>query len=133
MAHMVKKTWISAATGALCLVAWGIASQSADAAKTYQFTGKVTALSPDTISLKQGERTLEFNRGGLGDVKMGDDVTIWYTLDAQKAKSTRAPRQEPGQAAPKKSREKKQIIIDDRAFYDARNDSKQDAPDRPHA
>ena len=100
-------------------------------AKTYQFTGKVTGLRGDTVALSHGLETLEFDRGDLVSasrelrgLRIGDEVTIWYTLEAQKARPHHAPAQQPGQVAPEPSPQdvpgkEKQIILDDRAFYDA--------------
>ena len=58
--------------------------------------------------------------------KVGDQITIRYQLEAEAAELMSTPRQQPGRAAPASFPtsppiEKKHIIIDDRAFYDARS------------
>jgi hypothetical protein len=122
-------------SGAVALLSIGVAvaASTANAGRVYQFSGKVAAMSGEAISLKSGSEVLEFRKDTLGNsqrdfqrVKVGDQITIWYTLDAQKVKVQGAP-QQPGQVAPKakpdlENGEKKGIIQDDRAFYDARND-----------
>ncbi len=109
-----------------------LASQAL-AARSYSFTGKVTGIHGDTVAVSHGLETLEFSRsskasGDLNQAKVGDEVTILYRLDALKAEPVSAPAQQPGELAPDQQQpdhslpsEKKQIIIDDRAFYDARN------------
>ena len=133
---------IGSAAGVALAAALGVAT-SAHAARVYQFSGKVTGLTADSISLKNGNEVLEFKKeevgagsGDLKDIQVGDPVTLWYRLDALKAKLMKTPSQQPGQAAPRapdlKSGEKKGIIQDDRAFYDARNDRNAGAPAHPH-
>lgn len=99
------------------------------AAKSYQFSGKVTGVREDTIAVSRGIENLEFNRGarGLSRIKVGDEITIRYQLEAESVERVRSPRQQPGRAAPagyptSPPIEKKHIIIDDRAFYDARRE-----------
>lgn len=126
-----KARWVlfGAIFAALGWVAW--AQAPALAAKTYQFTGKVTGVRGDTIAVSHGLETLEFARGSgvtasreLRGLKVGDEVTIWYKLELQKAEPRHAPLQQPGQKAPEPSPQdvpgkEKQMILDDRAFYDA--------------
>jgi hypothetical protein len=99
--------------------------------KLYQASGTVAGITDQTILLQQGERRLEFDRdaldAGSDKLKVGDSVTLWFRLDARKARVRRGGSQEPGTAAPERKRderkgprEKKQILLDDRAFYDAR-------------
>lgn len=101
---------------------------SAWAAKSYHFTGKVTGIRDGTIAVSSGIETLEFKRAlrGLSHVKVGDEITIRYQLEVEAAELQSRPRQQPGRAAPadfspSPPLEKKNIIIDDRAFYDARS------------
>jgi hypothetical protein len=118
----------------------------AGAARSYQFSGKVTGIHGDTVALSHGLETLEFDRSSspkasrdLSRVRIGDELTIWYRLDALKAGPYSEPRQQPGQAAPEPQpsagapSEKKHIILDDRAFYDARNERGGSGTPRPGA
>jgi hypothetical protein len=121
---------------AMTLMLVFLCAKSAQAAKSYEFEGTVTGLGEKTVSLKNREQVLEFERQDLKDVNLGDEVTIWYTLDVQRAKITRRAGQQPGEAAPTDipdldSAKKKGIIQDDRAFYDARNDVKKGKPTAP--
>jgi hypothetical protein len=107
------------------------AAGGAQAAQAYQFTGKVTGIKGDTIALSHGLETLEFERAqasrssrGLRGLKIGDEVTVWYTLQARKAAPYHQPAQQPGRISPAPSPhdvpgKEKHIILDDRAFYDA--------------
>jgi hypothetical protein len=117
-------------------------SSEARAARSYEFSGKVTGVRGDTIAVSRGLETLEFDRGSIatgvaGMPKVGDEITIRYRLEAQSVESRRS-KQQPGEVAPeanplRESREKKQIIIDDRAFYDAGNGAPVGDPSRPGA
>ena len=73
----------------------GIAS--AAATKTYQVTGPVLAVTDTTITVQKGKEKWELARGketkGPADVKVGDKVTIEYTMTAiSVAKSEAAPK-----------------------------------------
>ncbi len=62
----------------------GIAS--AATTKTYQVTGPVLAVTDTSITVQKGKETWEVARGketkGPADVKVGDKVTIEYTMTA---------------------------------------------------
>lgn len=116
---------------------WGAGATAAWAAQTYKFSGKVTGVRKDTIAVSRGLDTLEFRKDAkvrasrsLRGLKVGDEITLWYQLAPVKAEPYEPSGQQPGQAAPG---EKKQIIIDDRAFYDAANGAAQGDPSRPGA
>ncbi len=115
----------------LWVLATSMASLSADAAKIYQYGGKVTAMGTDSVSVRRNGETLEFDRASIQsstrNIKVGDQVTVWYRLDAQKMRPRTLPLQAPGQLIDKSLFEEKGIIKDDRAFYDARNLRRDDA------
>lgn len=118
---------VARAVGGGAVLLSAMAPSLAWAAKSYHYTGKVTAIQRDAIAVSQGVETLEFKRESLrlGTIKVGDEITIRYSLDAESVEPVSSTRQQPGRAAPATAPsvppiEKKQIIIDDRAFYDAR-------------
>ena len=55
-------------------------------AKTYQDTGPVLELTDSVIAVQKGKERWEVNRDAntkvTGDVKVGDKVTITYTMSA---------------------------------------------------
>lgn len=142
---------VAVAAWSAVMVGMAALPRHVEAAKRYEFTGKVTGVRGDTLYLSRGLDTLEFSRSAsvkasreLGTLKVGDEVTIWYRLDAVRAEaiSGEDPRQKAGRAAPGMKApdlkpgnwdgvpsidkdgvplEKKRILLDDRAFYDARN------------
>ena len=69
------------ATGVLALCAPAMAGP-----KGYQVTGPVLAVTADTITVQKGKEKWEIGRGAdtkvLGEVKVGDKVTIMYTMNA---------------------------------------------------
>ena len=54
--------------------------------KTYQVTGPVVSVSPDTIVVKKGKDNWELGRDAAtktsGDLKVGDTVTVQYRMTA---------------------------------------------------
>ena len=54
--------------------------------KTYQVTGPVLAVTPDTVTVQKGDDKWEIARDGktkiTGDIKVGAKVTIEYTMSA---------------------------------------------------
>jgi hypothetical protein len=100
------------------------------AARSYHFSGRVTGVRGDTISVSHGVETLEFRRETpkLLHLKIGERITIRYRLEAESAEPVQPARQQPGRAAPTEypsspPLEKKHILLDDRAFYDARTEA----------
>ncbi len=116
---------------ALCFLPFfllGFATQAkVDPKAIYQFDGKIESLSANTLIVKRGNETLEFELGSsasetIPKVHVGDSVTIWYTLQAREIVFKKLSKKElPGQASPEHKRElpKGKIIEDDRIFYDA--------------
>jgi hypothetical protein len=69
----------------LALAAMLLTSVSAFAAKTYQVTGPVIALTDKTITVQKGDEKWEIDRGSAkvtGDLKVGAKVTVYYTMTA---------------------------------------------------
>jgi hypothetical protein len=66
-------------------------SASAETAKTYQVTGPVLEVSPTMIAVQKGKDRWEVARDGStkmpADVKVGDKVTIEYTMSAKNIES----------------------------------------------
>jgi len=80
------KTMIRTMQCALC-AGWLLAGYVASAAeaKTYQVTGPVLELTPTTITVQKGDEKWQIARGKTkvtGDLKVGDKVTIYYTMTA---------------------------------------------------
>lgn len=74
----------------LCLVAAGILALSGTAfagAKSYQVTGPVEEVSDSMIVVMKGKERFEIDRASstkvTGDLKVGDKVTIMYTMTAK--------------------------------------------------
>lgn len=72
---------------ALCAAFLFIAhTASAADAKTYQVTGPVLEITPTTITVQKGSDKWQLNRDAstkvAGDLKVGDKVTITYTMTA---------------------------------------------------
>jgi hypothetical protein len=115
---------------------------SAQAAKIYSFTGKISHITGNEVQVTQGSEAREFGTSGLSaeqrdSLRIGDVVTLWFTLEAQGM-----TRQQAGQAKGLRnsspSDEKRDLrdqgsdpdespwippaVQDDRAFYNARVD-----------
>ncbi|MNT88107.1 hypothetical protein D3C72_2286070 [compost metagenome] len=64
------------------------AGSLAFAAKTYQVTGPITALTDSKITVQKGSEKWEVDRTAAtkinGDLKVGQKVTIEYTMTADK-------------------------------------------------
>ncbi len=56
--------------------------------KTYQWTGEVTEVKDDTVSVKKGKEIWQIARDKdtkvTGDLKVGSKVTVEYTMKAVK-------------------------------------------------
>ena len=64
-----------------------LASVAAFAAKTYQVTGPVLAMTDTTITVQKGSEKWEIEKDAAtkitGDLKVGSKVTIEYTMAAK--------------------------------------------------
>lgn len=104
------------------------------AAKVYRLQGVVTRLSSEALTVEDSRSMdeLEFSRGDVGlrlpkDLKVGDRVNLWYTMDAQKLHLVRnpgAPEPQAGESG-EGAEPKLQPQKDDRIFFNA--DSGSDA------
>jgi hypothetical protein len=88
----MKKTLL--ALSALALLS--TPALAAPAAKTYQVTGPVIALTDSTITVQKGKEKWEIAKGDAtvpADVKVGSKVTIEYSMTAATvtAKTMKAP------------------------------------------
>jgi hypothetical protein len=95
--------------------------------KTYVITGAIEKITGDTISVRNEKGIMEFKKeedlAVPKDAKVGDQISIWYTVDMEKIAIRKGPKvekQEPGEV----DMIEKNIIIDDRAFYTAKNAKK---------
>ena len=80
---MRKQHWLGFICGAALLAA---SSLNAADAKSYQVTGPVLEITSTTITVQKGAEKWEIARDSKtktsGDVKVGDKVTIYYTMTA---------------------------------------------------
>lgn len=91
----MKKLFLSLAV-AVAFCAAGTALNAADG-KDYQVTGPVVEITPDYIVVKKGEANWQLARTKAtkgGTVKVGDKVTVYYTMtateiEAKPAKATK--------------------------------------------
>jgi hypothetical protein len=110
---------LSVGFGMACCCSLGAMAAQAPAPVEHAFTGTVTKLSPDAIELRHGSDTLRFARRSEAaaapeDLHVGDRVTVYSNLEAQRIKKAPPPKQEAG--------ERGHEILDDRAFYSASTD-----------
>jgi hypothetical protein len=117
---------------------------SAQAAKIYSFTGKISHITGNEVQVTQGSEAREFGTSGLSaeqrdSLQIGEVVTLWFTLEAQGM-----TRQQAGQAkglrnsSPLDEKRERDLrdpdespwippaVQDDRAFYNARVDRDSD-------
>jgi hypothetical protein len=80
---MRKQHWLAFICGAALLAA---SSLNAADTKTYQVTGPVLEVTPTSIMVQKGNDKWEIARDSKtktsGAVKVGDKVTIYYTMAA---------------------------------------------------
>ncbi len=75
-------------------------------AKTYQVTGPVLDVTDSMIAVQKGKDRWEINRDAntkvTGDVKVGDKVTVTYTMSAMdvEVKAGKGAKKEAAKAAP---------------------------------
>ncbi len=77
----MKRTILALALAALALPAFA-------AEHTYQVTGPVVEVTPDTITVQKGKENWQIARNAgttvSGEPKKGDKVTVMYTMTATK-------------------------------------------------
>ena len=86
----MKKVLLAAALGVSALLS---GSALAATAKTYQVTGPVLEVNSDMIAVQKGKDRWEIARDSstkMGDVKVGDKVTIEYRMTATSVESKAA-------------------------------------------
>ncbi len=73
--------------GLVCGIALLAAGSVAAAEKSYQVTGPVLEVSATSITVQKGEEKWQIARSadtkGGADVKVGDKVTVYYTMTAK--------------------------------------------------
>jgi hypothetical protein len=114
---------------------------SAHAAKMYSFSGKVSRITGNEVEVTRGTDTREFGISGMSveqkdQLKLGEEVTLWFSMDAQRVTRQQAGRagnlreSNPPQAQPDSDTDSNDSSVippgvqDDRAFYNAKVDSK---------
>jgi hypothetical protein len=80
----------------------------AESPKTYQVTGPVLEVTDSSVTVQKGKEKWQLARDketkGASDVKVGDKVTIEYTMSAKTIESKGAAKPDKGAAAPSKSK-----------------------------
>ncbi len=91
----------------LILVSLFISSQSF-AAKNYQVTGSVVAINNQSITVLKGKEKSEIETSpttkGLGGVKVGDKVTVYYSMHADEIENKGAAVEKPAKPAKKEKK-----------------------------
>lgn len=74
-------------------LATALVAASTFAAKSYQVTGPVLEVSPTAIVVQKGKEKWEISRDATqgADVKVGDKVTVEYTMAAKSIETKGAP------------------------------------------
>ena len=87
------------------IIASLLVSSASFAAKGYQVTGPVLAVSDKAITVQKGKEKWEIETSpttkGLGGVKVGDKVTVYYSMSAEEIENKGAEK------APAKKEKKK--------------------------
>lgn len=87
--------------------------------KTYQFTGEITQVNKDSITVRRGDDEVRFSLPKSGEkFHTGERITVDYALETKRVTPVR---EAAGQAAPEDETSQKHLILDDRAFYNAKN------------
>jgi hypothetical protein len=124
---------------AIALTTLAVTATQGYCSKIYQVTGKVISSTNDTVTIQRGDDEFEFNRtqlkSGSKILKTGDEVTVFYNLDAKRAAAPQqAGEARPNELAPPDQNGvdvdvplKKKTIQDDRIFLNAKSQSQQGA------
>ena len=78
---------------------FGASALSAAGAKTYQVTGPVVSVDGGVVTVMKGKDKWELNLGSATAPKVGDKVTITYTMTATSIEVKGAPAAKPAKAA----------------------------------
>ena len=100
---IMKKMFLSLAV-AVAFSADGTTLKAADG-KDYQVTGPVLEITPTYITVKKGEDRWQLARNAStkgGDVKVGDKVTVYYTMVATEIEAKKATAAKPEKKTDKK-------------------------------
>ena len=105
---------------------------SAHAAKIYSFTGKVSRISGSDVEITRGSESREFATSGMTadqreNLKVGEQITIWYTMEAQSTTKQQPGRVQEPESEIEDGASPVPSIQDDRAFYNAKIDWSQDS------
>jgi hypothetical protein len=105
---------------------------SAQAAKIYSFTGKVSRISDNDVEITRGSESREFAMSGMtaeqkDSLKVGEQITIWYTMEAQSTTQQQPGRVQKPSPEIEDNASPVPSIQDDRAFYNAKIDWSQDS------
>lgn len=88
---------------------------NADGHPTRRFTGVITEITEGGVVVRRAGDVVEFNTTATGKVpQVGDRVTVEYSLKAESIVPV-----SPHSSQPSEADEEDQLILDDRAFYDA--------------
>jgi hypothetical protein len=104
----------------ILLVGASLVSSLSFAAKVYRFTGEVTSIHKHTVTVRRGSEEAEFARPTQSvPVHIGDRITVLYGMDAQQILA--AP--QAAGSVPDADAPDQHVIMDDRAFFNAKNQS----------
>ena len=117
---MQKRSMNLRVLSAVVLVSASVMASTGLAAKVYRFTGEVTAVTKNSVTVRRGSEEAEFARPNrAAPVHVGERITVLYGMDAQQIlASPQAPGSVPDENAPDQH-----VIMDDRAFFNAKNQS----------
>ena len=118
------KNWIGWRGGCIFLGVWVALNVWAAEPARHRLEGVVAKVAPNAIWVDSGGEIFELDRNRIKPkdegVQVGDKVTIFYSLNVQdiafQKQKHRFP-QQPGKQGPQEKQ-----IIDDRAFYSAKNE-----------
>lgn len=86
---MKKSTRYASLAAAVALVLGSLPAIASPAAKSYQVTGPIVALTDTVITVQKGDEKWEVARTPetkvTGELKVGSKVTVYYTMTATKA------------------------------------------------
>jgi hypothetical protein len=111
------------ATAFVTAYAFGALNASAsERGGEYELSGTIVDLDSKRMVVQSAESTLEFGRSDSQlklprDAKIGDRVSIWYTLDVTRVRVSSEKDEQSGQVAPDSLPSDSEIIRDDRIFF----------------